>query len=576
MKDLKFISPFKKLCITIGNLPTAYIESMSYYEGLTFLVNYLANNVIPAVNNNSEVVKELQDQFVILKNYVDNYFENLDVQEEINNKLDEMADNGELTDIIAQYLGLAGILAYSTVADMKAAENLVDGSKCCTYGYNSINDGGNAFYRVREVINTDVVDEKYLIGLNDPQLVAELIINDNQINIMQLGAKDDGSEDIGAIVNEALGKNLRVYVPRGTFLVSTTIKPIGWNELIVDGDLNYDGNDVCIKVDTKYNEIHTKNITSTDGICLLLENSDVNETKCMHNIIFVDDLISTNNHGLYLHAKARGIGYNEITFKSINANASKYAIYIKTESSGGSTRWINENIINGGVCTGGLYGLYIDTNTSGATGESNGMKYMHISFEGVTNAIYLNNARWNLFEVPRIAEINSANKIITIAGNADGNIFNINSLIKASQIDISGMGTSDALNNFINGEVADSGGVRMGKNLLTYKNRLQMERSLFKYNYKNVTNSTSLPFTDDNADTFIMVSNSNNPTIKLSQYYGSKGLNDLIVRATSGNAFTIVDNYDNTVYTYNGTDPSGYFHVVCYNLNGTDTWVRLN
>ena len=95
--EIKYVSPFKKLCITVGNLPTAYIESMSYYEGLTFLVNYISNNVIPALNNNGEVVNELQD-------FVENYFENLDVQEEINKKLDEMAESGELTILIAPYL----------------------------------------------------------------------------------------------------------------------------------------------------------------------------------------------------------------------------------------------------------------------------------------------------------------------------------------------------------------------------------------------------------------------------------------------------------------------------------------
>ena len=91
--EIKFISPFKRLCVTIGNLPTAYMESMSYYECITYLVKLLTNEVIPAVNNNSEVVKELQD-------YVAHYFDNLDVQEEINNKLDEMAESGALADII--------------------------------------------------------------------------------------------------------------------------------------------------------------------------------------------------------------------------------------------------------------------------------------------------------------------------------------------------------------------------------------------------------------------------------------------------------------------------------------------
>ena len=226
MKELKFISPFKKLCITIGNLPTAYIESMSYYEGLTFLVNYLANNVIPAVNNNSEVVKELQDQFVILKNYVDNYFENLDVQEEINNKLDEMADNGELTDIIAQYLGLAGILAYSTVADMKAAENLVEGSKCCTYGYYNINDGGAASYNIRKVLNTDVIDEASIIALNDDTLIAELVCN--EVNVKTFGCYGDGIHDDYANLNKAISyaktNDKKLTSPEGnTYLIETGI-----------------------------------------------------------------------------------------------------------------------------------------------------------------------------------------------------------------------------------------------------------------------------------------------------------------------------------------------------------------
>ena len=35
-KNINLLDPFHKMLITIGNLPTAYIESMSYYEGLTY------------------------------------------------------------------------------------------------------------------------------------------------------------------------------------------------------------------------------------------------------------------------------------------------------------------------------------------------------------------------------------------------------------------------------------------------------------------------------------------------------------------------------------------------------------
>ena len=46
----------------------------------------------------------LQDAFNDLKNYVQDYFKNLDVTEEINNKLDSMVDDGSLTRIFAPYL----------------------------------------------------------------------------------------------------------------------------------------------------------------------------------------------------------------------------------------------------------------------------------------------------------------------------------------------------------------------------------------------------------------------------------------------------------------------------------------
>ena len=102
MKTIETISnsPFRHLVSTIGELPTSFTESMSYYELLAWLCDYIEKTIIPAVNNNAESVKELQDLFVELKDYVDNYFDNLDVQEEINNKLDAMAEDGTLAHII--------------------------------------------------------------------------------------------------------------------------------------------------------------------------------------------------------------------------------------------------------------------------------------------------------------------------------------------------------------------------------------------------------------------------------------------------------------------------------------------
>lgn len=96
-------APFKHFCMSIGAIPTSYLDSLDYYETLLWLIKYLEETIIPTVNNNGAAVSELQRLYIELKNFVDNYFDNLDVQEEINNKLDEMAQSGQLATIINNY-----------------------------------------------------------------------------------------------------------------------------------------------------------------------------------------------------------------------------------------------------------------------------------------------------------------------------------------------------------------------------------------------------------------------------------------------------------------------------------------
>ena len=85
-------------------IPLAFDESMSYYETLCGLLKYMQDTMIPALNNNADAIAELQALQTQLQEYVDNYFDNLDVQEEINNKLDEMAKDGSLSSLIERYV----------------------------------------------------------------------------------------------------------------------------------------------------------------------------------------------------------------------------------------------------------------------------------------------------------------------------------------------------------------------------------------------------------------------------------------------------------------------------------------
>lgn len=223
LKPINTLPNFKRFCMTIGELPTSYLETMTYYEMLVWFTEYMKNTIIPTINNNGLAIKELQDKYIELKNYVDNYFNNLDVQEEINNKLDAMAKSGELTDIIAQYLGLAGVLSFNTIADMKQATNLVNGSTCRTLGFHEINDGGGSYYKVRNITNQDTINECSIFALHNKNLIAELIINEN-MNVKQFGVKADEETDNTETLNKILALGItELYFPNGTYLVNTPI-----------------------------------------------------------------------------------------------------------------------------------------------------------------------------------------------------------------------------------------------------------------------------------------------------------------------------------------------------------------
>ena len=110
MNNLEKLNPLGKFCCSLGNLPTSYMISLSYEEQLLWLCNYLEKTVIPTLDNNVDVTNEVIQEIINLKEYIDNYFENLDVQEEINNKLDEMAETGDLQRIFEEYLNSSYII----------------------------------------------------------------------------------------------------------------------------------------------------------------------------------------------------------------------------------------------------------------------------------------------------------------------------------------------------------------------------------------------------------------------------------------------------------------------------------
>lgn len=186
MINPKKLKPFGYFCKTIGMIPTSYKMSLTYEEQLLWLCDFLENKVIPAYDNNAKALEELQNLYIQLKEYVDKYFEDLSVQEEINNKLDEMVESGQLADIITRYLEIGGLLCYNTLADLKNATNISNGSFTKTFGNLLYNDGKGEFYKIRTLKNTDVIDETNIIALNNfDNLIAELMHNFTIDQILQ-------------------------------------------------------------------------------------------------------------------------------------------------------------------------------------------------------------------------------------------------------------------------------------------------------------------------------------------------------------------------------------------------------
>lgn len=97
-----FLPPFKAWLAS--NIPAVYDNTMTYYEELVALIKYLQDIVVPAVNDNARAVTVISNAVEQLQKYVDEYFENLDLQTEVDKKLDEMVEDGTLARIINEEL----------------------------------------------------------------------------------------------------------------------------------------------------------------------------------------------------------------------------------------------------------------------------------------------------------------------------------------------------------------------------------------------------------------------------------------------------------------------------------------
>lgn len=334
--EFKKLTPFKWFILENFPFIEADFDALTEWQLFCKLGKEM-NKIINSENTIGTQMENVTNAFIELQNYVNTYFDNLDVQDEINNKLNEMADSGVLADIIADYIQLKGILAYNTVNDMKLATNLVNGSFAETYGFYNINDKGGAKYKIRNITNNDTVDDITIIALAN-NLIAELIIN-SDMNIKQFGAKGDNLNNDTLHFKKAIEKldGGSLLIPSGIYLIyeninlKNNISIIGENKgssIVIYNKLEESNENNWLFNCNNINNIRIENLT-LKGI---KEENDLElpTTTLYYGLSFINSNDLYVNNCIFMDFYANGISLrnskNIIIENSLFANNSTNAI----------------------------------------------------------------------------------------------------------------------------------------------------------------------------------------------------------------------------------------------------------
>ena len=219
MQDLfiEFLPPW----VETGLQPAFYDRESGTVLQQTARMYAKVNELVKAVNGMDKVIKEYVD-------YIDNYFKNLDVQEEINNKLDEMAEGGELAEFIALYANLPCVHAYATISDMASSENLEDGSYARAMSKTVAGTGDGFYYYIRTKTGADTPDGENLVAVGDDLVAVK--IPDYALNALATdidGRCDDIEDDITSLDGrvDALETAKKHMVVIGDSFSTTTYNP---------------------------------------------------------------------------------------------------------------------------------------------------------------------------------------------------------------------------------------------------------------------------------------------------------------------------------------------------------------
>ncbi|MBO7695284.1 MAG: hypothetical protein J6T10_21890 [Methanobrevibacter sp.] len=208
-------------------------DALTDYELFCKMLEYVKQ----FAKDNEDFNKRLTD--------LENYINNLDLQDEVNNKLDEMASDGTLQEIVADYLNSKALFIFENVESMKESTNLIDGSYAKTLGFYTKGDRGGAIYIIRNKNDNETADNMVTFEINQ-DYIAEYI--EGSGNIRKFGATGNGITDDAPFIRRAIAylkerNQGNLFIPKGTYYISSG-DPRGLN----DGNHKYSDYWGCFEI----------------------------------------------------------------------------------------------------------------------------------------------------------------------------------------------------------------------------------------------------------------------------------------------------------------------------------------
>lgn len=204
-------------------IPLVFDNSMSMIE-LLYSVNNKITELINNNNNQNLNIEQLEKEFTALKTYTENYFTDLNIQNEINNKIQSMVDSGEFSTLlnVGEIQRLEGMIASSATLISQNASEIGNNKNAINALQDSIDiqqqeidSNATAINEIRDttdLINTDLSNQLYLcdtavtynkkrvITMNPEYIVdpttgntwslASTITHNNKVYYMLTGASD--------------------------------------------------------------------------------------------------------------------------------------------------------------------------------------------------------------------------------------------------------------------------------------------------------------------------------------------------------------------------------------------------